>query len=49
MGAVYPGLRSVLCQHHYIFSLTRQNAPAVVLAVLHERMDLIARLRNRLA
>ena len=48
MTAVYPGLRMVHCQHHYIFCLPRENAPALVVAILHERMDLMTRLVDRL-
>ena len=32
-----------------IFLLARRNAAAVVLAILHERMDLMERLKNRLS
>jgi plasmid stabilization system protein ParE len=42
------GLRAVRCQHHFIFMLSRQGLPAVVLAVFHERMDIMARLKGRL-
>ncbi|MDF1670165.1 MAG: type II toxin-antitoxin system RelE/ParE family toxin [Roseovarius sp.] len=35
------------CQHHFLFFL-RENDDVIILAVLHERMDLIARLRDRL-
>jgi toxin ParE1/3/4 len=48
MSALYPGLRIVQCQHHYVFCLLRENAPALIVAILHERMDLIARLFDRL-
>jgi toxin ParE1/3/4 len=43
-----PGLRMTRCQHHCIFMLLRPGEPAVVLAVLHERMDLMDRLQARL-
>src|SRR5688500_14046148 len=36
------------CEHHYVFALRRRDAPILILAVLHENMDLIARLRDRL-
>lgn len=36
------------CQKHYIFSLIRKNAPMMVIALFHERMDLMSRLKNRL-
>lgn len=38
------------CEHHYIFYLPSKNsADPIILAVLHERMDLMRRLKNRLA
>ena len=43
-----PGLRVCLAGHHYIFCLPHTEGPAVILAILHERMDLIRRLRERL-
>ena len=43
-----PGLRLRLAGHHYIFCLPQTEGPAVVLAILHERMDLITRLKERL-
>lgn len=43
-----PDLRVVRCERHYIFCLWRQDAPAIIVAVLHERMDLISRIADRL-
>jgi len=48
MAALYPGLRMAHCEHHYIFCLPRDDAPALVVAIFHERMDLMARLADRL-
>lgn len=48
MTGLYPGLRMVHCEHHYIFCLPRDGAPALVVAIFHERMDLMARLADRL-
>jgi plasmid stabilization system protein ParE len=48
MSALYPGLRMVRCEHHYIFCLPRDDAPALVVAIFHERMDLMVRLTARL-
>jgi toxin ParE1/3/4 len=48
MSALYPALRMAQCQHHYVFCLLRENTTALIVAILHERMDLIARLSNRL-
>ena len=36
------------CQKHYIFALDEPNRPLLIIAILHERMDLIQRLKNRL-
>ncbi|HMO76231.1 MAG TPA: type II toxin-antitoxin system RelE/ParE family toxin [Sphingopyxis sp.] len=48
MTALHPGLRMLHCEHHYIFSLQRGDAPALVVAILHERMDLMMRVADRL-
>jgi toxin ParE1/3/4 len=48
MSALYPALRMARCEHHYVFCLPQENAPALVLAIFHERMDLMTRLADRL-
>ena len=48
MSAIYPTLRMAHCEHHYVFCLPREDAPALVVAILHERTDLMARLADRL-
>lgn len=48
MGSLLPGLRVAACRKHYIFCMHRADAPAQILAILHERMDVIARLKSRL-
>ncbi len=48
MSALYPTLRMAHCEHHYVFCLPRDGAPALVVAIFHERMDLMARLAARL-
>jgi toxin ParE1/3/4 len=48
MSAIYPALRMSRCEHHYLFCLLRQDASALIVALFHERMDLIARLADRL-
>ncbi|MEZ5918976.1 MAG: type II toxin-antitoxin system RelE/ParE family toxin [Alphaproteobacteria bacterium] len=35
------------CEHHYVFYIQTKEKP-VVIAVLHERMDLMKRLKERL-
>jgi plasmid stabilization system protein ParE len=48
LGALYSALRVAHCAHHYVFCLPRENAPALIVAIFHERMDLMARLADRL-
>jgi len=48
MSALFPGLRMGLCEHHYVFCLPRDGAPALIVAIFHERMDLMTRLADRL-
>lgn len=48
MSALYPALRMTRCRHHYVFCLPREDAPALIVAILHERMDLMKRLADRL-
>jgi plasmid stabilization system protein ParE len=48
LGEVHPALRMAHCGHHCVFCLSRANAPALIVAILHERMDLMARLADRL-
>lgn len=43
-----PDVRVTRCQHHYVFFLVRNDACPLILAVLHEKMDLMVRLRDRL-
>lgn len=45
---LYPRLRMCRCQHHYIFGVMREGVPMLVVAIFHERMDTMTRLRNRL-
>ena len=45
----YPNVRVCRCEHHYIFFMHPQKSPKpVILAVLHERMNLLERLKERL-
>lgn len=48
MSTLYPALRMARCEQHYVFCLPRENAPALVVAIFHERMDLMTRLAARL-
>jgi len=48
MATIHPALRMAHCGHHYVFCLSREAAPALIVAILHERMDVFARLAGRL-
>jgi plasmid stabilization system protein ParE len=37
------------CEHHFVFYLHPSAEKPVILAVLHERMDMVNRLQDRLA
>ena len=45
-AALPDGVRVHRCEHHYIFWVTGDRP--IVIAVLHERMDLVNRLKDRL-
>lgn len=47
-GDILPGLRTVWSGKLCIFCLPREGRPAVILAVLPKRMDIVARLIDRL-
>jgi toxin ParE1/3/4 len=42
------GLRALRCQHHYVFCLFTVDMPPLIVGILHENMDLMARLAERL-
>jgi hypothetical protein len=48
LSEIHPALRMAQCEHHYVFCLPRLDRPALIVAILHERMDLIVRLAGRL-
>lgn len=41
-------LRVARCQRHYIFFLQEESALPLIVAVFHDRMDLLTRIKNRL-
>ena len=45
----YPQVRVTRCEHHYVFYLSPEGARPHIIAVLHEHMDMLARLRRRLS
>ena len=46
----YPRVKCTRSEHHFIFCLhpQKKNERPIILGVLHERMDLLNRLKNRL-
>ena len=48
MSGLFPALRMGRYEHHYAFCLPREGAPALIVAIFHERMDLMTRLVDRL-
>lgn len=48
MSALFPALRMGRYEHHYVFCLPREGEPALIVAIFHERMDLMTRLADRL-
>lgn len=48
MGKLYPELRMTKCEHHYVFCLPRESEPSLIVAIFHERMDIMNRLADRL-
>ena len=47
-GDLLPGLRGQGAGSHYVFCVDRPGQSALILAILHQRMDLMARLKERL-
>ena len=45
----YPEVQVSQCGHHYIFYIHPENKPPCIIAVLHERMDMLSRLKKRLS
>ena len=44
-----PDLLFTHCEQHYIFYSLRETQCPLIIAIFHERMDLMQRLKNRLA
>lgn len=44
----YPQVKFTRCEHHYVFYMDFENRPPCIIAVLHEAMDIVARLDERL-
>ena len=48
LASTYPGLRVARCRQHFVFFIMRADSPTLIVAVFHERMDLMKRLSRRL-
>ena len=44
----FPQVKVSHCEHHYVFYVHPDKKQPVIIAVLHERMDVLARLKSRL-
>ena len=44
----FPHVFVTSCEHHCVFSLHHEKEKPLIIAVLHERMDMLARLKTRL-
>jgi len=45
---IYPQIQVTRCEHHYIFYIHPEGKRPCIIAILHERMDWVARLKFRL-
>lgn len=45
----YPSVQVMRCRHHYIFYVNPVGRNPLIIAFLHERMDLTTRLETRLS
>ncbi len=46
---VYPQVKVCRCEHHYIFYIYPDKRQPVIIAVLHERMDILVQLKKHLS
>ncbi len=44
----FPDACVVRCEHHFVFYLIREGEKPIIFAILHERMDMLVRLKDRL-
>lgn len=49
MSELFPELRMMLCECHYVFCLPREIVPALIIAIVHEPMGFMTRLAERLS
>jgi plasmid stabilization system protein ParE len=48
MPDIHSDLCYILCEHHYIFGIKRKKEPMIIVAILHERMEMLQRISDRL-
>ena len=48
-SARYPQVRVTRCEHHYVFYVQPEGQKPLIFAVLHERMDMLTRIGERLS
>lgn len=48
-SAVFPQVEVTRCEHHYVFFVRSGNGKSCVIAILHDRMEIVARLKHRLS
>lgn len=46
---IHANLRMTKSSNHYLFGIIDSHKPMLIIAILHERMQLIQKLKNRLA
>lgn len=44
----FPQVLVSRCEHHYIFFILPESQPPCIIAILHGRMNMLERLKNRL-
>jgi plasmid stabilization system protein ParE len=47
LSSRYPQVLVNRCEHHYIFYIHQEKKPPRIIAILHERMNMLKRLKNR--
>lgn len=45
---LYPDLKYFHCEHHYLFFLPNEDKKPIIIAILHERMNILKKLKKRL-
>lgn len=45
----FPQVKSVKCEHHYVFYIQSNKERPIIIAILYEHMDMLTRLATRLS